>query len=80
MEKIRKGWYKHFKGGVYEVFGTGMHTETEEVLVFYRHVTEQNPDGYWARPVSMFLDEKELEDGTKVRRFEFLSEEKPEVG
>jgi len=77
MQKVKKGWYKHFKGGLYKVLGTGMHTETEERLVIYIHKTDENVDGYWARPISMFSDEKELEDGTKVKRFEFVSEKKP---
>lgn len=78
MKEVKKGWYRHFKGGVYEVLGSGMHTETEEQVVVYIHKTDENIDGYWARPIEMFFDEKELEDGTKVKRFEYVGKEKPE--
>ena len=75
---IKKGWYKHFKGGVYEVLGTALHTETMEKFVLYVHKTDENVDGYWVRPIDMFLGEKELEDGSTVKRFEYLGEGKPE--
>ena len=76
-ETVKKGWYRHFKGGVYEVLGVALHTETLEKLVLYVHKTDENVDGYWVRPIDMFLGEKELEDGTKVQRFEYVGEEKP---
>jgi cyclomaltodextrinase / maltogenic alpha-amylase / neopullulanase len=76
--EIKKGWYKHFKGGVYEVLGTALHTETLETFVLYRHECDENPNGYWVRPLDMFLGEKTLDDGTKVRRFIFVGEGKPE--
>jgi hypothetical protein len=37
----------------------------------------ENPNGQiWVRPVEDFMGEKELEDGTKIRRFELIKEEK----
>ena len=74
---IQKGRYKHFKGGIFEVLGVALHTETLEKFVLYIHKTEENIDGYWVRPIEMFLGEKELEDGTTVKRFEFVGTEKP---
>ena len=77
-EKIKKGRYKHFKGHDCEVLGIALHTETLEELVLYIHKTDENVDGYWIRPIDMFLGEKELEDGTKVPRFEYVGEDKSE--
>lgn len=75
--EIKKGWYKHFKGEVYQILGIAKHTETEEEFVLYIHITDSNPDGFWVRPVDMFLGYKELEDGTKVKRFEYVGETNP---
>ncbi|GAA0348138.1 hypothetical protein GCM10008931_44300 [Oceanobacillus oncorhynchi subsp. oncorhynchi] len=59
--------YKHYKGGIYNVIGTGIHTETEEKLVFY-----EGADGrLWARPFEMFIELIEV-DGKTVPRFEPL--------
>lgn len=77
IETIKPGWYKHFKGDVYQVLGTAMHTETEEVYVLYIHLCDTNPGGYWVRPLEMFLGYKTFEDGTKVKRFEYVGEKKP---
>ena len=30
--------HQHYKGGLYRVIGEGIHTETQEELVFYEHV------------------------------------------
>ena len=77
LSAIKKGWYKHFKGGVYEVLGVALHTETLEKLVLYVHKTDENTDGFWVRPINMFLDEKVFEDGSKVKRFEYVGKGKP---
>lgn len=44
--------YRHFKGDVYEVIGVGMHTETEETMVFYRDVKTEH---LFARPLTSFV-------------------------
>jgi hypothetical protein len=77
-QKIKPGWYKHFKGGVYKVLGTAKHTETLEEYVLYIHKCDDNPDGYWVRPKEMFLGNKELENGKNVKRFEYVGEDKPD--
>jgi hypothetical protein len=65
---IRPGFYKHFKGAIYQVEGVGMHSETEEYLVSYRA-----PDGKkWFRPYDLFVAPAKLDDGTIVARFEYL--------
>ena len=63
---IQKGIYRHFKGGIYEVIGVAIHTETQDGLVLYRDY--ENPDSItWARPVSMWND---MVNGKK--RFELI--------
>lgn len=59
--------YRHYKGGIYNVIGMGIHTETQEELVFY----EDTKGLLFAKPVQMFLEEIEA-NGVKVPRFEHL--------
>jgi len=59
------GIYRHYKGKLYEVTATAKHTETLEEMVVYRDLKDQ----YWARPLSMFLEQVEV-DGVWVPRFE----------
>ena len=59
--------WRHYKGGIYNVIGMGKHTETGEDVVVY----EGAKGGLWVRPVSMFLEEIEV-NGVKVKRFEHL--------
>ena len=51
-QTVANGFYRHYKGGVYEVIGMSIHTETEEELVLYRDI-----DGnLWSRPVDIFIE------------------------
>lgn len=59
---VEKGeFYRHKKGGLYQVIEIATHTETLERYVIY-----QDKDGHtWARPYDMFTDgrfEKEEEE------------------
>lgn len=60
-----EGIYRHYKGGIYEVIGEGMHTETEDILVFYKD-TQGN---LWARPTEMFKETVVI-DGETINRFD----------
>ncbi|HEQ65302.1 MAG TPA: DUF1653 domain-containing protein, partial [bacterium] len=51
-------------------------TETLEKLVLYKHKTPEKPGGYWVRPYDNFHGEKELPDGTKVKRFVYVGDKK----
>jgi hypothetical protein len=66
---LELGTYKHYKGGLYEVIGVAKHSETLEELVVYRHLDDQS---LWVRPLSMFLEEVEV-DGVRMPRFQFIS-------
>lgn len=60
------GRYRHYKGGEYVVIGVARHSETEEALVVYR--PNYGERGLWVRPLSMFMEEVEI-DGKRVPRF-----------
>ena len=72
--KISKGTYKHSKSGkLYEVIGLALETETEELLVIYRPLYE-NEYELFARPASMFTETVVL-DEKYVPRFEKVNSE-----
>ena len=63
---VEPGRYRHFKGPEYEVLSVGRHTETDELVVVYASVDD--PHTIWVRPLSMFLDEVEVNE-TRLPRF-----------
>ena len=65
------GRYRHYKGGEYLVIGTARHSESEELLVVYRCLYDN--DSLWVRPLSMFMDQVII-DGEKMSRFTRLEE------
>ena len=73
MNSIKKGRYRHFKGGEYRVIGIARHSETLEEMAVYEALYGEG--GLWVRPASMWNEEIER-DGKKFKRFEFIGEEK----
>ena len=67
---IQTGIYQHYKGQLYQVFGTATHSETEELLVVYQCLYG-NYD-LWVRPFNMFTENVTLENGDVVPRFAFV--------
>lgn len=61
------GRYRHYKGGEYQVIGTARHSETDERLVVYRCLYDN--DSIWVRPLAMFVETVGIE-GRNVPRFE----------
>ncbi|HAF85214.1 MAG TPA: DUF1653 domain-containing protein [Sphaerochaeta sp.] len=64
-KELKPGWYRHFKGGLYEVIDTVINSETLETMVLYR------PKGsidLWVRPYAMFVSSV-VKDGVPVSRF-----------
>lgn len=57
---------------MYEVLGQGKHSETEEDLVIYKPLYDSEIK-FWARPIEMFFDTKEI-NGKSVPRFELIEE------
>ncbi len=66
-EPVRRGKYRHFKGGEYEVIGIARDSETLEEVVVYRAL--YGNEELWVRPRSNFEEIIER-DGKKIRRFE----------
>jgi len=68
-ESLKLGLYEHYKGKQYEVIGVGKHSETLDEIVVYRALDGEKE--LWIRPLSMFLEEVEI-DGIKKPRFRYL--------
>lgn len=65
-QELAPGRYRHYKGGEYEVIGIARHSESDEQLVVYRCLYDNN--SLWVRPLSMFV-EKVFYEGKWVSRF-----------
>lgn len=66
MEFPKKGIYRHFKGGRYELIDFARHSETCEWMVVYRALYGEG--GLWTRPLSMW-QENVQRDGKIYTRF-----------
>lgn len=71
MSTIKKGVYRHYKGGKYLLIGEAKNSEDKQDLVVYQSLDD---DKIWCRPKKMFVEEIETEDGKKPR-FELISED-----
>lgn len=72
---VSKGsYYRHYKGGIYVILNTAIHTEDEVELVIYA----DQKGNIWARPLEMFIDELEFE-GRIVKRFSRMKYSKGEL-
>ncbi|MCE2943630.1 MAG: DUF1653 domain-containing protein [Lysobacteraceae bacterium] len=68
------GFYRHYKGGEYEVLGGVRHSETLEPLVLYRALYGER--GLWVRPHAMFFSEVVV-DGAARPRFARVAPDRP---
>ena len=69
---MKSGIYKHSKTGhLYKVHFIAKHSETLEDMVIYEAMYDNDKSKFWARPLSMFEGDVEL-NGKKVPRFEFI--------
>ena len=80
-EKLpRKGRYRHFKGGEYELLYLARHSETDETMVVYRALYDcgETPlnERVWVRPLSMWT-ETVTRNGVTRPRFEYIGENTP---
>jgi hypothetical protein len=66
------GFYRHYKGGLYEVVGTVRHSEDLSPMTLYRALYGEH--GLWVRPAAMF-NETVMIDGVTQPRFTFLGTE-----
>lgn len=60
------GRYRHYKGGMYEVVGTARHSESDELMVVYRCLYDNN--SLWVRPLAKF-EETVVIAGQDLPRF-----------
>jgi hypothetical protein len=67
MNELVPGKYRHFKGGLYEVLGIALHSESREEMVVYRPLYGEG--GMWVRPKAMFFETVSV-NGVMVPRFE----------
>ena len=67
-KSFRVGFYRHYKGSLYQALGVVHHSETLEELVYYQKLDDGS---LWVRPLEMFLGEVEL-NGVKQPRFTYL--------
>ncbi len=71
MEELKKGIYRHYKGGEYRILNEALNSETKEEQIVYQDIKDESK--IWVRPKKMFLEEVEIK-GVKKARFEFLSD------
>lgn len=65
--------YRHFKGDIYEVITTALHSENYCPLVVYKNLSTEI---VYARPYDLFCGKKEIESENRiVNRFELVEEE-----
>lgn len=80
MDYPKKGRYRHFKGGEYELMYLARHSETDETMVVYRALYDcgETPlnERVWVRPLSMWT-EQVTRDGKTFPRFSYVGEELP---
>lgn len=75
--QLQTGFYRHYKGSLYEVIGVARHSETEEALVVYRPCYGER--SLWVRPLDMFRESVEV-NGELLPRFEFVGTELRQPG
>lgn len=66
---IETGFYKHYKGGLYEVKAVARHSEDLSPYVVYQALYGQQ--GLWIRPATMFAETLEV-NGLLQNRFTYL--------
>lgn len=74
MAELQLGFYRHYKGQLYQVIGTAKHSETYEDMALY--IPQYGDGGYWVRPLQMFKESITI-NGVEIPRFKFLQSHAP---
>lgn len=72
MKEVKKGIYRHYKGGEYRVLMEVKNSENQEEMVVYQNINDENK--VWARPYEIFIEDVEIDGETKPR-FEYIRDE-----
>ncbi len=69
-KSLKKGIYRHYKGGKYEVLDLAIDSETEALMVVYKPLYGNGHT--WIRPYNMFNETIQI-DGHLIKRFEMIN-------
>ncbi len=73
---LKKGFYRHFKGNIYELLDIAKNSETLEDMAIYRACYGEK--ALWVRPLSMW-DEEIEKDGKTFKRFTYIGEKTEDI-
>lgn len=78
--EFRPGVYRHYKGRHYLALGLAREDETDQTVVVYTRLYPREGLPMSTRRLSVWNQPVEGEDGTPVRRFEYVGPGEPATG